>query len=287
MCQEVLFRDHIGPSQVRCSKQLCEAHGVGKVTNMNPQLFEETFEHLPSSPIVESIIQWTARASVAANDTTWHSRFAQLLPEFPKAQPLHWQSIETMIDSDGSSQQTVNRPWIGLRLESQDSRWIVQADWQGVVLSRLCPYIGWTEFSTLGIKVWGSFLDCTHPTEIQKLGVRSINQISIESFGDVRYYLKHPPECLDDAELPANGFMYQSLHRIPNQPYQVNVLRTIPPKNLGAPVAPSLIVDIDAMTTEGHLDVGSSQEHFRALKWVKDKTFFNLMTEEAIEKFRK
>lgn len=254
---------------------------------MKNDLFNESFEQLTSSPIVESVIQWTARASVAANDTSWHSRFAQLLPEFPKIQPLHWQSIETMIDSDGSSQQTVNYPWIGLRLESEDSKWIVQADWQGVVLSRLCPYVGWTEFSTLGIKVWSSFLECTRPAEIQKLGVRSINQIPVKSFDDVRYYLKHPPECLDDAELPAMGFMYQSLHRIPNHPYQVNVMRTIPPKNLGTPVPPSLIVDIDAMTTDGHLAVGSSHGHFKALKWIKDKTFFNLMTEQAIEKFRK
>ena len=258
-----------------------------KVRKMNPQLFDETFEHLPSSPIVESVIQWTARASVAANETSWHSRFAQLLPEFPKAQPLHWQSIETMIGTDGSSQQTVNRPWTGLRLESEDSRWIIQADWQGLILSRLSPYIGWTEFSTLGLKVWGSFLECTNPAEIQKLGVRSINQIRIESFDDVRNCLKHPPECLDDAELPASGFMYQSSHRIPNHPYQVNVIRTIPPNNLGTTVPSSLIVDIDAMTTDGHLELGSSQDHFRALKWMKDKTFFNLMTEEAIVKFRK
>ena len=81
--------------------------------------------------------------------------------------------------------------------------------------------------------------------------------------------------------------MYQSLHRIPNHPYQVNVIRTIPLNNLGTTVPSSLIVDIDAMTTDGHLELGSSQDHFRALKWMKDKTFFNLMTEEAIVKFRK
>ncbi len=252
---------------------------------MKNDLFDESFEQLTSSPIVESVIQWTAR--VEKNDTSWHSRFAQLLPEFPIVQPLRWQSFETMINSDGSSQKNENRPWIGLRLESEDSKWIVQADWQGVVLSRLCPYVGWTEFSTLGIKVWRSFLECTHPKEIQRLGFRSIHQIAIESFYDVRNYLKHSPECLNDAELPALGFMYQSLHRIPNHPYQVNVMRTIPSKNLGTPVPPSLIVDIDAITSDEHLVVDSSQHHFSALKWIQDKTFFNLMTEQAIEKFRK
>jgi len=249
--------------------------------------FEESFEQLTSSPIVESVIQWTARAGYAANDTSWHIHFTETLPQLPKVQTQHWQSMETMIGSDGTSQQTVNRPWIGLRLESDDCKWIVQADWQGVVLSRLSPYVGWEEFSALGLKVWEAYLEFAKPSEIQKLGVRSINQIRIESFDDVSSYLKHPPECLDDAELPANGFMYQSLHRIPNHPYQVNVTRTIPPTGLGTSSPPDLIVDIDAMTTDGHLGVGSSLEHFRVLKWVKDKAFFNLMTDQALEKFRR
>ena len=55
---------------------------------------------------------------------------------------------------------------------------------------------------------------------------------------------------------------------------------------LGTSSPPDLIVDIDAMTTDRHLEVGSSLEHFRVLKWVKDKAFFNLMTEQALEKFR-
>ena len=253
---------------------------------MKNDLFDESFEQLTASPIVESVIQWTARASFAANDTSWHSHFAEILWQLPKVQTQHWQSIETMIGSDGTSQQTVNRPWIGLRLESDDGKWIVQVDWQGVVLSRLSPYVGWAEFSELGLKAWEAYLEFAKPSEIQKLGVRSINQIPLDSFDDVSIYLKHPPECLDDAELPANGFMYQSSHQIPNHPYQVNVNRTIPHTGLGTSSPPNLIVDIDAMTTDRHLEVDSSLEHFRVLKWVKDKAFFNLMTEQALEKFR-
>ena len=254
---------------------------------MNQSPFDESFPNLASSPIVESVVQWTARSSFGSQDLAWQSRFKELMADFPSSFPIHSQSIETMIVNDGNTQQTVNRPWIGLRLESEDKKWIVQTDYQGVVLSRLRPYCGWDEFVSQGLKVWKAYRECAEPCEIQRLSVRSINVIEIKSFDDVRAYLRHPPECLDNADLPASGFMYQSLHRIPNHPYQVNVVRTIPPSNLNPSGAAPLIIDIDAMTAESHLELDSSPSHLLALKWLKDKTFFNLITPEAREEFSK
>jgi uncharacterized protein (TIGR04255 family) len=81
--------------------------------------------------------------------------------------------------------------------------------------------------------------------------------------------------------------MYQSLHKIPNHPYQVNVVRTIPPKNQDLNEIPKIIIDLDSMTTEPNLELDSSPSHLLALKWLKDKTFFNLITNEAIREFSK
>lgn len=254
---------------------------------MKQQQFEEDFPHLPSSPIVESVIQWTARSSFGSHEQAWQGSFKEQLTEFPSSFPIHSQSIETMIVADGSTQQTVNRPWSGLRLESADKKWIVQADYQGVVLSRLRPYCGWEEFVAHGLRVWDAYRTSAEPIEIQRLSVRAINVIEVKSFEQVRDHLQHPPECLDNADLPASGFMYQSLHRMPGFPYQVNVVRTIPPKGHEQNGTQPLIVDIDAMTTEAHLELGSSPAHLRALKWLKDKTFFSLITPSAIDEFRK
>jgi uncharacterized protein (TIGR04255 family) len=254
---------------------------------MNQPPFDESFLHLASSPIAESVVQWTARSSYGPQDLAWQSRFKELLPNFPVSFPTHSQSIETMIVEDGSTHQTVNRPWLGLRLESEDKKWIVQTDYQGVVLSRLRPYCGWDEFVSQGLKVWDAYRECAEPSEIQRLSVRSINVIEVNSFDAVRDYLQHPPECLDNADLPASGFMYQSLHRIPNHPYQVNVVRTIPPKNHDKIGTPALIVDIDSMTSESHLKLDSSPNHLLALKWLKDKTFFSLITPDALHEFSK
>jgi uncharacterized protein (TIGR04255 family) len=254
---------------------------------MNQQQFEEDFPHLPSSPIVESVIQWTARSSFGSHEQAWQDSFKERLREFPTSFPIHSQSIETMIVADGSTQKTVNRPWSGLRLESADKQWIVQTDYQGVVLSRLRPYCGWEEFVAQGLRVWEAYRMCAEPIEIQRLSVRAINVIEVESVEQVRVYLQHPPECLDNADLPASGFMYQSLHRMPRFPYQVNVVRTIPPKSHEQNSSQTLIVDIDAMTMDPHLELDSSPAHLLALKWLKDKTFFSLITPTAIEKFSK
>jgi uncharacterized protein (TIGR04255 family) len=128
---------------------------------------------------------------------------------------------------------------------------------------------------------------CAEPIEIQRLSVRAINVIEVESLKQVRDFLQHLPECLDDADLPASGFMYQSLHRMPRFPYQVNVVRTIPPKSHDPSSNETLIVDMDAMTMEPHLELDSSPSHLHALKWLKDKTFFSLITPTAINEFSK
>jgi len=38
---------------------------------------------------------------------------------------------------------------------------------------------------------------------------------------------------------------------------------------------------------EPHLELDSSPAHLHALKWLKDKTFFNLITQTAIQEFSK
>ena len=232
-------------------------------------------------------MQWTARSAFGSHEQAWQDVFQERLKEFPTVFPIQSQSIETMIVTDGSTHQTENRPWAGLRLECADKKWIVKTDYQGVVLSRLRPYCGWEEFVAQGLKVWEAYRMCAEPIEIQRLSVRAINVIEVESFRQVRDFLQHPPECLDDADLPASGFMYQSLHRMLRLPYQVNVVRTIPPKNHGASGNETLIVDIDAMTTEPHLELDSSPSHLHALKWLKDKTFFSLITPSAMNEFSK
>ena len=157
-------------------------------------------------------MQWTARSAFGSHEQAWQDVFQERLKEFPTVFPIQSQSIETMIVTDGSTHQTENRPWAGLRLESADKKWIVKTDYQGVVLSRLRPYCGWEEFVAQGLKVWEAYRMCAEPIEIQRLSVRAINVIEVESFRQVRDFLQHPPECLDDADLPASGFMYQSLH---------------------------------------------------------------------------
>jgi hypothetical protein len=89
---------------------------------MKQKQFEEDFPHLPSSPIVESVIQWTARSAFGSHEQAWQDVFKERLKDFPTVFPIQSQSIETMIVPDVSTHQTVNRPWAGLRLESADKK---------------------------------------------------------------------------------------------------------------------------------------------------------------------
>ncbi len=76
------------------------------------------------------------------------------------------------------------------------------------------------------------------PLEIQRLGLRYINQIPIkgaESLGEV---LREPPTC--PSNLPLNDFVYQSTFTVPNHPFGIRVIKVMQPQGQSAASPKSL-----------------------------------------------
>ena len=81
-------------------------------------------------------------------------------------------------------------------------------------------------------------------------------------------------------------FVHQSLHDVPGQPYQINVVQTVQAPMPKPSEQWGLILDIDVGTTDAlSCDDGALQDHLTRMHWLKNKAFFSLVTKKAIESF--
>ena len=242
-----------------------------------------TFPHLPAAPVVEAVLHWHARAGKTIPAEELKKLLAERLPEYPECQPQHQLELQAQFGADGSSTPVRPEAWHGFRLTSSDRLQIVELTRDGIVFSRLAPYENWDAFAAAGQHLWRMFVELAEPSEVQRLGVRFINRILPVELADVGRHLASPPKCLEPLGLPMNGFLYQSLHDVPDEPFQINIVQTLqppaPPKAGGF----GLILDIDVFTTRAFPPVDEIlQDHLAKMRWLKNKAFFSLMSKSAI-----
>jgi uncharacterized protein (TIGR04255 family) len=243
----------------------------------------ETFPHLPRAPIVEAVIHWTARATADLEPEALKTSLRAMVPHYPNVADIRRLEFHAKL-SEGKVTHAHGDDWEGLRLTSKDGRYVAQLMRNGVALSRLEPYQDWDRFSAEALKIWGTYTDLAAPSMVTRLGVRFINRLNLSQTSGLGSVLKSPPRRLESLGLPISDFLYQSTHEVPGEPYQVKVIDTIQATESGS----ALIIDIDASTTR-ECDVGDTavlMGHLERLHCLKNKAFFNLVTEEAILSFR-
>lgn len=249
--------------------------------------FGEAFPHLPYAPIVEAVMQWVARAGKTLAPDDLRKQLMERLPDYPDCQPQRALLLEAQFDVDGSSRHSQQDTWLGFRCASADKLHIFQFNRDGVVFSRLKPYVDWDAFSTEAMRVWRIFAAIAQPAEIERLGVRFINRIAPVTVSDLATYLKRRPRTLSNLGLPISSFLWQSRHEVPGHPFQVNIIQAIqPPAGLQAN-EPGLILDVDVSSTQPIAPTDELVADYLAkMRWLKDKAFFSLLKKSALKLFQ-
>src|SRR5439155_25080935 len=96
--------------------------------------------------------------------------------------------------------------------------------------------------------------------------------------------LREPPTR--PSNLPLNEFVYQSTFIVPDQPYGIRVAKVMQTSVPGLPQNSGLLLDIDAYTMKPiACDDRGVDEALIRLHWLKNKMFFSLLTDQAIQSF--
>lgn len=243
----------------------------------------ETFPQLTRPPIVEAVIHWQARAQNWSEPNALDAALAELFPEFTRSPIQHVEMTALVSGEDASS--AVRRSPRGIRLKSTDGRYVIQFTRDGLVFSQIKEYEHWEPFRDAAKAAWRVFLDLAAPMETQRLGVRFINHIAAATPTTLRDYLREPPTC--PSNLPLSEFVYQSTFAVPGSPFGVRIIKVLQPSMQELPQSSGLFLDIDVYSTNAILnEPGPLDEALRTMRWLKNKVFFSLLTEEAIGSFK-
>lgn len=249
---------------------------------------EEEFQHLPQAPIVEAVIDIRSRSTVTFNEESLRPQVEAALTGYQFLDSHQELQHEFKLDGQASS-QIIRFDWKGLRFQSDDKKHIAQFNRDGFVFSRLEPYQDWPQLYGEAMKLWEIYLELAKPVAIDRLGLRFINRIQLP-IGELQFedYMKSAPLPPQGLDLPFAGFMHQNTLAVPNQPYVINIVKTIQPPAVDEDSGAALILDIDVLATQGYeLDEGAElKRHLLEMRWLKNKAFFGSITDKACTLFK-
>ena len=155
----------------------------------------EPFPHLEHAPIVEAIIEIRVRVESPWEESALREQLKAKLPSYPKVISQSEFRHELKMKTGQPPEQSFHDlGWKGLRLQSADDRYIAQFNREGFIFSRLQPYESWDQFKEEAMRLWNVYAELAKSLEVQRLGVRFINRITLPP-GEVRLddYLVVPP----------------------------------------------------------------------------------------------
>jgi uncharacterized protein (TIGR04255 family) len=246
----------------------------------------ESFEHLPGAPIAEALIHWRARAGKTLTAESFQTALTDRLTDYPAPKRQHQLQVGAEIaESESSVQQ--RQVWHGVRFESENKLHVAQFTRNGFVFSRLKPYTNWEDFVAEAIRLWDFYVEFAEPPEIERLGVRFINVISLDPAEELANVLASPPVAPTSMRLPVGEFMHQTKFDIPDHDYSLNVIQTIQQSALTGDEPSNLILDLDVFTNQTPAATDENlKERLADMRWIKNKAFFTFLTESVLSRFK-
>lgn len=244
--------------------------------------------HLPHAPIVEALIdiQVNPRDGILLRDI--EEAFGS--PDFGyylKA-PILEQSFAFSLGVDGQSLPSTGSPaTVGLRLHSQDEKYVLQVRPERMTLSRLPPYENWGNLEAETRRLWSIFAQRLFPDAVVRVAARYINNLRLpmrpgESF---QKYLNKLVDVPDGSPQAVETFVQR--FQLFDQGNDARVVLTISMNGLDLDGVAPVVLDVDAFKVV-HIEPldPSLWNELEMIKGLKNKSFFGALTDTALELYK-
>ena len=246
--------------------------------------------HLAHAPITEALVDLHVEQD-NLSFAKLQAAFGDLDFGYYLKGPIAQGRIGFKLTGDGKQPETMaESAQIGLRLHSNDEKYIAQCRVNGFTLSRLPPYEDWPSLINETKKIWSIYRQRTRPIKVIRIATRFINNLQLplmqgepfqkylEKFADV-------PE-----EVPQSLTAFYQRFQLVDQLSMATVnltlaLESLPPGK-PEPVIP-VIFDIDAFVHK-ELDIEDVElwNILDNLRELKNRCFFSALTEPALELYK-
>ncbi len=255
--------------------------------SMNAPSINHEFPNLDRSPIVEAILYFQTRTTIQWGTHELSDAIKKHLPDYPNIEiekNLEIGYSQSLTDPE-TPFPTSKRVLMGLRFQANDQPNFALFRPDSFTFSRLKPYQKWETFASEALRLWDIYCELAKPIEIQRLGVRFINQIPLKGIDELAQILKEAPTTV--GELPLKSFFYQSSLAVDRDKLEIGIIKTMSPETGVTDSDASFYLDIDVYTVES---ISTERDDLITLlpklRYYKNKVFFDLLTESKALSFR-
>ena len=246
---------------------------------------DEEFEPLKNAPIDEAVID----LRVATHEDGLLERLADFAASLEDTYPqrstqrvfegrIHIEEDERQIESASGSV-------LGFTVRSGDGRQVLQLQRQGMTLSHLKPYQNWDALFGESWRLWEGYLEAARPESVTRIATRFVNRLAMPREFLVEDYFTTPISVPSDVPDNLAAFNYSYVINADDDVLANVRLATEPTAD--DLEHSSILLDIDCyiQRVRPH-DDDSLPGDFLKLRGLKNRIFFNTLTEAAKELFR-
>jgi uncharacterized protein (TIGR04255 family) len=243
--------------------------------------------HLSRAPIVEALVNFQANAARLWQPEQLRSAFAAKWPVHTEIQEIRPLEINLTQTPDGPLPPEVKSHIQGLMFRSKTQTSVHQARRDGYAFSKLAPYEDWLALETSAFAGWEDFKGILEPEELNAVAVRFINRMEFPQDGfKLSRYFTTPPVPPPGLNWKFHGFMHHTLYAVDESQCMVQAI--IKPEFLQAPAGPfPFTLDVEITLKESLPALGRDvREVLNEMHDLKNKAFFHLLTEEALQLYK-
>jgi uncharacterized protein (TIGR04255 family) len=240
---------------------------------------------LKNPPISEALVD--IRAVVSALPESFETLAGELRAEYPKKDTRRGMLAELKVEH-GKLIPPTSRDlgFQGILLHKNDGTAIVQFRPDGFTLNNLNTYMGGAKLIGEAIRLWSQFFVRLQPTGVTRIALRYINQLRLPYLpgDDFSRFLTAAPPTPKEAPQAVSEFLTRVVAH-DDEDSQATVITTQQLTN-PEPNKPIVVIDVDAFRQgEFSVDADELRSILESLRVLKNRTFFSLLTDEAVELF--
>jgi uncharacterized protein (TIGR04255 family) len=245
-----------------------------------------THRHLANAPITEAVIDFSFEPRPDRNFSQLEQAYKELDFGYRQLGSLlagffQFQASDTSVAVQQSPEGSQR---IGLRLQSDNDKYVALVRLNGMSVSRLPPYETFEALEQEMRRLWAIYINRWGPAKIKRVACRFINNLKLplkhsESFGTyIHTLIEIPPD------LPQNIGSFFQQFVIQDQESLGTVRLSLGWDGQGAPLSVPVILDLDAFML-GDFDVSdeSAWSVLGVLRKLKNRCFFGTLTEECVK----
>jgi uncharacterized protein (TIGR04255 family) len=245
-------------------------------------------KHLPNAPITEAVIDFQVKPKKGLALTDIEKAFSSLSFGYYIKGRISEGSVTFGQTAEGqplsaSSASSV----VGLRLHSQNEKYVLQVRCDRFTLSRLPPYEDWDSLIAETKRLWALYLELLAPVSVVRIATRFINNLRLPMHeGDLfKLYIN---EFIDVPQgIPQAVESFLQRFQLSDPGSGARVILTLALNELAPDGIAPVILDIDAfkLTSINPTD-NYIWDELAALKDLKNASFFQTLTQKAVELYR-